>query len=81
MKLITFLALPEKEQYQILFERSTLVAERREKPVYKRLYSLDTFFIEVHFHFGTEEILYKKVFKNGELLDNYLNEIVIPTLS
>jgi hypothetical protein len=81
LKLITFLALPEKEQYQILFERSTLVAERREKPVYKRLYSLDTFFIEVHFHFGTEEILYKKVFKNGELLDNYLNEIVIPTLS
>lgn len=77
MKLIKFLALPEKEQYQTLFERGVIVAERNEKPVIKKLYSLNTFFVEVHLHFGTEEILFKKVFKAGEILDNYLNDFTL----
>ena len=77
LKLINFLALSEKDQYQILFKRGVLVAERNNKPVIKKLFSLNTFFVEVHFHFGTEEILYKKVFKEGELLDNYLNEFTL----
>jgi hypothetical protein len=74
VKLISFLALPEKEQYQTLFESGVVVAERNEKPVIKKLYCLNTFFVEVHLHFGTEEILFKKVFKEGELLDGYLRE-------
>ncbi len=80
VKLITFLALPEKEQYQILFKNGVIVAERNEKPVIKKLYSLNTFFVEVHLHFGTEEILFKKVFKAGELLDSYLSEfkLILP---
>lgn len=78
MKLISFLALPENEQYRILFEKGAVVAERHEKPVIKKLYSLHSFFVEVHFHYGTEEILFKKVFKAGELLDNYLNDFNIP---
>jgi predicted nucleotidyltransferase len=78
LKLISFLALPENEQYRILFEKGAVVAERLEKPVIKKLYSLHTFFVEVHFHYGTEEILFKKVFKAGELLDNYLNDFKIP---
>ncbi|RAR46886.1 hypothetical protein [Flavobacterium lacus] len=80
MKLITFLALPEKEQYQTLFESGVLVAERNEKPVIKKLYSLNTFYVEVHLHYGTEDILFKKVFKEGELLDSYLSEfkLVLP---
>jgi hypothetical protein len=78
LKLISFLALPENEQYRILFENGAVVAERFEKPVIKKLYSLHTFFVEVHFHYGTEEILFKKVFKAGELLDNYLNDFKIP---
>ena len=78
MKLIHYLALTESEQYQILFNKGTVVAERREKPVIKKLYSLNTFFVELHIHYGTEEILFKKVFKAGELLDNYLNDFKIP---
>jgi hypothetical protein len=80
VKLITFLALPEKEQYQTLFESGVLVAERNEKPVIKKLYSLNTFYVEVHLHYGTEDILFKKVFKEGELLDSYLSEfkLVLP---
>lgn len=80
MKLIKFLALSEKQQYEILFEKGAIVAVRNEKPVIKKLYSLNTFFVEVHFHFGTEEILFKKVFKEGELLDSYLSEfkLVLP---
>jgi predicted nucleotidyltransferase len=78
LKLISFLALPENEQYRILFEKGAVVAERFEKPVIKKLYSIHTFFVEVHFHYGTEEILFKKVFKAGELLDNYLNDFKIP---
>ena len=78
LKLISFLALPENEQYRILFEKGAVVAERLEKPVIKKLYSLHTFFVEVHFHYGTEEILFKKVFKEGELLDGYLNEFDLP---
>lgn len=78
MKLIHFLALSESDQYQILFKKGTVVAERQEKPVIKKLYSLNTFFVELHIHFGTEEILFKKVFKEGELLDNYLSQFIIP---
>ena len=80
LKLIKFLALAEKQQYEILFEKGVVVAERNGKPVIKKLYSLNTFFVEVHFHFGTEEILFKKVFKEGELLDSYLSEfkLVLP---
>jgi len=80
LKLINFLALAEKQQYEILFDKGVVVAERNGKPVIKKLYSLNTFFVEVHFHFGTEEILFKKVFKEGELLDSYLKEfkLVLP---
>lgn len=79
MKLIHFLALTESEQYSILFTKGTVVAERLEKPVNKKLYSLNTFFVELHIHYGTEEILFKKVFKDGELLDSYLNQFTIST--
>lgn len=78
MKLIHYLALSESEQYQILFSKGTVVAERRDKPVVKKLYSLNTFFVELHIHYGTEEILFKKVFKEGELLDGYLKEFNLP---
>lgn len=74
MKLINFLALSDKEQYLTLFEKGVVVAERNEKPVVKKLYCLHTFFVEVHLHFGTEKVLFKKVFKAGEILDSYLNE-------
>jgi len=79
LKLIDFLALNENEQYTILFSKGTVVAERQEKPVHKKLYSLNTFFVELHIHYGTEEILFKKVFKDGELLDSYLNLFTIST--
>ena len=80
MKLIKFLALAENQQYEILFDKGVIVAERNCKPIIKKLYSLDTFFVEVHIHFGTEEILFKKVFKEGELLDSYLNDfkLILP---
>ena len=83
MKLIHYLALSESEQYQILFSKGTVVAERRDKPVVKKLYSLNTFFVELHIHYGTEEILFKKVFKEGELLDSYLREfkLVLPKIN
>ena len=81
MKLIAFLSLSETEQYQLLFKEGTIVAERLEKPVLKKLYSLHNFYVEIHLHYGTEEILYKKVFKNGELLDNYLDQITLPKSS
>lgn len=75
LKLIKFLALDEKEQYRILFSKGAVVAERNDKPVVKKLYSLHSYYIEVHFHYGTEEILFKKVFKSGEILDTYLNDV------
>jgi hypothetical protein len=79
LKLFHFLALIESEQYSILFSKGTVVAERQEKPVHKKLYSLNNFFVELHIHYGTEEILFKKVFKDGELLDSYLNQFTIST--
>lgn len=81
MKLIAFLSLAENEQYQLLFKKGSLVAERLEKPVIKKLYSLHTFYVEIHMHYATEEILFKKVFKNGELLDTYLDKITLPKSS
>lgn len=77
MKIITFLSLTEDEQLQIVFRKGVIVAEKIEKPFIKKLYSLGAFYVEIHFHYLNEKILQKKVFKSGELLDNYLNEIKI----
>ncbi|MDP2162528.1 MAG: hypothetical protein Q8K02_18750 [Flavobacterium sp.] len=75
MKLIHFLALSEEEQYDTLFMQGSIVAMQKETSVVKKLYTLSSFFVEVHFHSNTNAILYKKIFKEGELLDNYLKNI------
>ncbi|GGD36025.1 hypothetical protein [Flavobacterium orientale] len=77
MKLIRFLALSDEEQYDTLFLKGNIVAVKKEQSVIKKLYTLSSFFVEVHFHHETNEIMYKKIFKDGELLDNYLKNIEI----
>lgn len=76
MKLIHFLALSEDEQYEILFSEGNIVAVSRDiEPIVKKLYTVSSFFVEVHFHNESNVILYKKIFKEGELLENYLKKI------
>ena len=77
MKITAFLSLSEDEQLKTVFQKGVIVAEKKEKPFIKKLYSLGAFYIEIHFHYLNEKILYKKIFKSGELLDNYLKEIKI----
>lgn len=77
MKITAFLSLTEEEQLDTVFRKGVIVAEKTEKPFIKKLYSLGSFYIEIHFNSLNEKILFKKVFKSGELLDNYLKEIKI----
>lgn len=74
MKLLDFLTLNENEQYETLFKKGALVAVVEEKPITKKLYCLNTFFVELHLHHKTKNILFKKIFKEGELLDQYLDD-------
>ena len=39
------------------------------------LYAINEFFVEVYYDQSNNTILYKKHFKQGELLDKYLNKI------
>lgn len=77
MKITAFLSLSEDEQLETVFKKGVIVAEKTEKPFIKKLYSLGAFYVEIHFNSLNEKILYKKVFKSGELLENYLKEIKI----
>lgn len=77
MKITAFLSLSESEQIQTILKKGVIVAVKTEKPILKKLYSLGAFYVEIHFHYQNEKILHKKVFKSGELLDNYLKEINI----
>lgn len=72
MKLLDFLGLAEDEQYKTLFEKGALVAIRTDEPIMKKLYCINSFYVELHTHHQTEDILFKKIFKEGELLDSYL---------
>ena len=75
MKLYEFCRLNEVEQYNTVWNIGTLVDQYFKEVIVINLYAINEFFVEVYYDRDTNKILYKKHFKQGELLDKYLNKI------
>lgn len=75
MKLYEFCRLNEVEQYNTVWNIGTLVDQYFKEVIFINLYAINEFFVEVYYDRFTNKILYKKHFKQGELLDKYLNKI------
>ena len=74
MKLNEYKKLSEEEQYSLLWEKGVLVDACIEGEVKKLLYAIDNFFIELWCHVITNKVLWKLSFKQGRLLEKYLNK-------
>lgn len=74
--LTTYLSLNETEQYEMILDSGVLVGVQHDYPIKKYLYSLHTFFVEITCCEKSNRRLYKKIFKDGEILDNYLTKCV-----
>ena len=75
MKLYEFSSLSEEEQYDAIWYIGKLVDQYFKESVVISLYAINEFFVEIYYDRDTNKILYKKHFKQGELLDKYLNKI------
>ena len=74
MKLAEYKKLGEEEQYRILWDDGILIDAYLEGSVKKLLYAIDNFYVELWCHIMTNKILWKLSFKQGKLLEKYLNK-------
>jgi hypothetical protein len=77
MKLYEFLRLSEVEQYNTVWLLGVHVDTYFEDNLAINLYVINDFYCEVYYDIKTNKILYKKTFKQGELLGKYLGKIKI----
>lgn len=75
MNLYEFTRLSEEEQYNATWAIGVLVDQYIKNNIIINLYAINEFFVEVYYGQSNNKILYKKHFKQGELLDKYLNRI------
>jgi len=77
MNLGEYKKLNEAEQYRILWEEGILIDGCIEGDVKKLLYALNNFYIELWCHISTNKIIWKLSFKQGKLLEKYLDKYPI----
>jgi hypothetical protein len=75
MNLYEFSILPEEEQYNTVWNVGVLVDQFIQDDIAINLYAINEFFVEVYYDQKENKILYKKHFKQGELLEKYLKRI------
>lgn len=75
MKLYDFLILPEEEQFNTIWNSGVFVGQVFENDIVLNLYSINEFFVEVHYNSTLNKIVDKKSFKQGHLLEKYLDQI------
>jgi len=74
MKLSEYKSLNEDTQYHILWGDGILIDACIEGHVKKLLYAIDNFYVELWCHVMTNQILWKLSFKQGKLLEKYLDK-------
>lgn len=74
MKLREYKSLNEPEQYNVLWQEGILIDACIEGEVKKLLYALNNFYIELWCHIATNKIIWKLSFKQGKLLEKYLEK-------
>ena len=74
MKLSEYKRLSEQDQYRILWEDGILIDACIEGDVKKLLYAIHNFYVELWYHALNNKILWKLSFKQGKLLEKYLDK-------
>ena len=74
MKLSEYKMLEDREQYRVLWSDGILIDGCIEADVKKLLYAIDNFYVELWYHVFTNKILWKLSFKQGKLLEKYLEK-------
>ena len=69
--LYEFLALPDREQYDIIFTTGDYLEIRIEESRRFVLYAVDRFFVDVEYDSKENKVINKRAFVAGELLDKY----------
>ncbi|WP_034917856.1 hypothetical protein [Gillisia sp. CAL575] len=73
ISLYEFLALSDKEQYELAFNKGNYLDTLSKGSTRYVLYSLDLFFVEIEYNSLNNKIVNKRSFVSGELLDKYSN--------
>lgn len=81
MKLFEFLKLSDEEQYKATWNTGVYVDLYLVDNFAISLYVINDFYVEIYYERNTNERLYKKTFKQGELLDKYLDRIKLKITS
>lgn len=74
MKLYEYKQLTEEEQYRILWNEGILIDACLEGTNKKLLYAINNFYVELWCHTLTNKIIWKLSFKQGRLLEKYLDK-------
>jgi hypothetical protein len=74
MNLREYKSLNEPEQYNVLWQEGILIDACIEGEVRKLLYAINNFYIELWCHISTNKIIWKLSFKQGKLLEKYLEK-------
>lgn len=81
MKLFEFLKLSDEQQYKATWNTGVYVDLYLVDNFAISLYVINDFYVEIYYERNTNERLYKKTFKQGELLDKYLDRIKLKITS
>jgi hypothetical protein len=74
MKLSDYKRLNDEDQYDVLWNDGVLIDACLEGTVKKLLYAIDNFYVELWCHTLTNKVLWKLSFKQGKLLEKYLDK-------
>lgn len=80
MKLCEYKKLNEEEQYRVLWAYGELIDACLEGHVRKLLYAIDGFYVELWCHVLTNKVLWRLSFKQGKLLEKYLDKYPVDRL-
>lgn len=71
ISLYEFLALPDQEQFAIIFNKGNYIDFRLEEKKRFVLYAVELFFVEVEYDNEANKVINKRAFVSGEILDKY----------
>lgn len=74
MKLNEYKQLTEEKQYDVLWDKGVLIDACMQGKVKKLLYAIDNFFVELWCDIFSNKVLWKLSFKQGRLLEKYLDK-------
>jgi hypothetical protein len=78
MNLSDYKRLNDEEQYDVLWNDGVLIDACLQGTVKKLLYAIDNFYVELWCHTMTNKVIWKLSFKQGKLLEKYLDKYAQP---